>query len=130
MKPGSRRKTAAWAVLPSPKSTNCQGQPTSGLGRECPPHPAALSLPDPHQTLPQEARLPGLLAFFLAWSSRGLAPAVQLWIRALLNSQLPGLQSKLQPFTIYLGKSRTGLMICKVDLLFGCLLWQLLKALH
>lgn len=54
---------------------------------------------------------------------------VLLWIKALLNSQLPGLQSKLQPFTIYLGKSRTGLMICKVDLLFGCLLWQLLKAL-
>lgn len=62
-------------------------------------------------------------------SSRGPAPAVLLWIKALLNSQLPGLQSKLQPCTIYLGKSRTRLMICKVDLLFGCLLWQLLKVL-
>lgn len=54
---------------------------------------------------------------------------VLLWIEASLNSQLPGLQSKLQPCTIYLGKSGTRLMICKVDLLFGCLLWQLLKAL-
>lgn len=52
-----------------------------------------------------------------------------LGIKALLDAQLPGLQSKLQPCTIYLGKSRARLMICKVDLLFGCLLWQLLKAL-
>lgn len=44
------------------------------------------------------------------------------------NSQLPGLQSKLLPSTIYLGKCPTRLMICKVDLLFNCLLWQLLKA--
>lgn len=56
------------------------------------------------------------------------APAWLSWKQALLNSQLTGLQSKLQPCTIYLGKCPTRLMICKVDLLFGCLLWQLLKA--
>lgn len=55
------------------------------------------------------------------------APAWLSWKQALLNSQLTGLQSKLQPCTIYLGKCPTRLMICKVDLLFGCLLWQLLK---
>lgn len=113
---------------------NCSGLPDSQLSSDLVPEGLLRTPREPAPWLPLRILL-RCRACLLSrrseceCSSRGPAPAVLLWIKALLNSRLPGLQSKLQPCTIYLGKSRTRLMICKVDLLFGCLLWQLLKVL-